>query len=144
MNIDNIIEILQASIAPCVLISGLGLLLLSMTNRLARPIDRIRVLNKELRSDSGRGSPGSREQILILFKRCQLLQRAIAWTVVSIFLVSIIILALFFAFFFSINIEFLIKALFTGSLVSLITSLAFFLRDIHLTLNSLKIEIQDI
>ncbi|MCX6656513.1 MAG: DUF2721 domain-containing protein [Candidatus Bathyarchaeota archaeon] len=37
--------------APCVLISGVGLLVLSMTNRLGRPLDRIRALT--LRSRAG-------------------------------------------------------------------------------------------
>jgi hypothetical protein len=41
MVLDSMSTILQAAIAPTVLISGIGLLLLSMTNRYARPLDRL-------------------------------------------------------------------------------------------------------
>ncbi len=38
----DFVQVLQASIAPCVMISGVGLLLLSFSNRLSRPLDRVR------------------------------------------------------------------------------------------------------
>lgn len=41
-------QILTASIAPVIVISGVGLLLLSITNRYGRAIDRVRLLAREL------------------------------------------------------------------------------------------------
>ena len=35
----HIFELLQSSVSPVVMISGIGLLLLSMTNRFSRPVD---------------------------------------------------------------------------------------------------------
>ena len=52
MDNHNLIAILQASLTPVVLISGIGLLLLSMTNRIARLLDRIRFLGKEIKTAS--------------------------------------------------------------------------------------------
>ena len=103
MTIENLIGILQASIAPCVLISGLALLLLSMVNRLSRPIDRIRLLCGEVKRSLAEDLPLLREQITILYKRCQLLQSAITLTTLSIFLVSVIILILFLTYIFNIH-----------------------------------------
>ena len=141
INIDNLIRILQASIAPCVLISGLGLLLLSMVNRLARPIDRIRLLCEDLKGAPREDVPILKEQILILYKRCQLLRNSIALMILSIFFVSIIILLLFLIFIFSIPLQFLVELLFTLSMISLIIALLFFLLDIRFTLKSIKMEI---
>jgi hypothetical protein len=50
--IHDLAQLLQSSIAPVTLISGAGLLLLSMTNRYGRAIDRIRVIVKEVQNCS--------------------------------------------------------------------------------------------
>ena len=47
--LQEIIPVLQVAIGPVILISGVGLLLLTMTNRLGRAIDRSRSLAGELR-----------------------------------------------------------------------------------------------
>jgi hypothetical protein len=44
MQLKDLFPDLQIAIAPVILISGVGLLLLSMTNRLGRTIDRARQL----------------------------------------------------------------------------------------------------
>lgn len=95
MSITDLILILQTSMAPCVLISGVGLLLLSMTNRIGRPIDRIRALTHELRQAEGDQRRILLEEIDILYRRAKLLRIAVTFSILSIFLVSTIILALF-------------------------------------------------
>ena len=50
----ELIPLLQTAIGPVILISGVGLLLLSMTNRFGRIIDRSRILAHEMRSGSAR------------------------------------------------------------------------------------------
>ena len=50
-----IIPVLQVAVGPVILISGVGLLILSMSNRFGRIIDRTRVLGHELKTaDAGR------------------------------------------------------------------------------------------
>ena len=39
-SVEHLIPIIQTAVGPVILISGLGLLLLTMTNRLGRIIDR--------------------------------------------------------------------------------------------------------
>ena len=46
--IQQIVPELRDAIGPVILISGVGLLLLTMTNRLGRAIDRARLLKNEL------------------------------------------------------------------------------------------------
>ncbi|MFH1857550.1 MAG: DUF2721 domain-containing protein [Candidatus Omnitrophota bacterium] len=139
---ENVVGVLQASFAPCVLVSGLGLLLLTMSNRLSRPIDRIRQLCRELETTSDKEIPSLQEQIRILYKQCRLLRASIAFITISIFFAATIIFLLFFSYRFGIHLEFLVEAAFAASLISLIASLVFFLLDIRLSLNSVKMEIE--
>ena len=76
-NIQYLIQLLQSSISPIVLISGVGLLLLSQTNRLGRVIDRTRALIKEIETN-----PDVKEkisvQVNILYKRARILRFSIS------------------------------------------------------------------
>lgn len=139
----HVIQMLQASIAPCVLISGAGLLLLSMVNRLSRPIDRIRLLCSYLKSHPTEDYQAIHEQIRILYKRCGLLRRAIVYIVANATFVAMIILLLFLIALYDLPLVTLINLFFILSLLCLIISLVYFFMDVWLALESLKIEIND-
>lgn len=143
MNISELAPILQVALSPVVLISGIGLLLLSMTNRLGRVVDRSRVLS--LDSDSrAEGDPkliSHRIQIDILFQRARLLTRGIAFAVVSILCAALLIICLFLAAWIGSLAAYLAQGLLILSLVTLVTSQIFLLRDITLTLRALHLEI---
>ena len=141
MDITDLIVILQTSMAPCVLISGVGLLVLSMTNRLGRPLDRIRALTGELKLAEGEQKRILLEEVDILYRRAKLLQIAVTFSVLSIFFVATIILSLFVTATFGAGLEGLIEVFFSASLISLVVSLILFVWDIQLGLNSIKIEI---
>lgn len=142
MPTKNFIQGLQASIAPCIFISGLGLALLSMTNRLGRSIDRIRTFTAEIKTAPAKEIPGIRAQIDIIYRRCRILQTAIGLVAISMFFVSSIMLMLFSTLAFNIRLIALIKIFFTASLVCFILSLVFLFRDVCLSLDSLKIELE--
>ena len=144
MGIEHLIKILQASIAPCIFISGMGLLLLSLTNRLGRSTDRIRFLCHDINKANIIDIPSLQEQIKILYRRCQLLRTSIALLTSSIFFVSIIMLMLFSTLTYSIQLDSLIQFFFVVSLITLIIALVYFLLDIRLSLHSVKIEIDKI
>jgi hypothetical protein len=141
MDISDLIIVLQTSLAPTVFISGVGLLVLSMTNRLGRPLDRIRALTTELKSAENEQKHVLLEEVDILYQRAKLLQTAVTFSVLSIFFVATIILSLFVTATFGASLEVVIEVLFSASLVSLVISLALFVWDIQLGLNSIKIEI---
>jgi len=144
MDIESLIKVLQTSITPAVLISGFGLLMLSMTNRLGRVIDRVRLLHANIKAADPQEKSKIEKQISILFERCQLLQTAITLISFGVFLISITVFLLFLVFILkSALIEQFIKVTFGGSLLCLIASLFFFILDIRLTLASLKIEISE-
>ena len=78
MTTDSFAQLLQFSISPIALISGASLMLLSITNRLGRTIDRSRLLVRELESGAGRSTADEyKSQLRILLERSQLLRTAI-------------------------------------------------------------------
>ncbi|OEU64871.1 MAG: hypothetical protein BA863_01295 [Desulfovibrio sp. S3730MH75] len=143
MDTSELIRILQGSIAPVILISGVGLILLSMTNRLARPLDQVRRVILLLNNSDYLEKSSLKRVLGILYKRCRILRAAIAMCVISIFFVSLVILMLFSTFLFGLGVGLAIKICFALCLLSLIISLGLFLWDISLTLHVVKIEISD-
>ncbi|ADU63197.1 MAG: DUF2721 domain-containing protein [Pseudodesulfovibrio sp.] len=142
METTYLVNILQASIAPFVLISGIGLLVLSMTNRIARPTDLIRRLLDELPNAPERDVKFLLSQVAVLRKRCSIMRWAIFYSIMAIICVSCVTLILFASQVLNMRLYFMVELLFGGALVSLITSLVFLLEDIRITLHSLDIEIE--
>ena len=142
--LTELIPILQIAIGPVILISGIGLLLLSMTNRLGRAIDRARILRQELRSGASGDETRTRGQLQILWRRADHIRRAIILSTVSALLAACLIISLFVVTLLRLDTGWLIACLFTGCLVALIGSLLIFLRDINQALLALKLEIGDV
>ncbi|KIX12503.1 DUF2721 domain-containing protein [Dethiosulfatarculus sandiegensis] len=140
MAIEELMPVLQACVAPCVVISGVGLLLLAMTNRLARPIDRVRVLCRQISEAKEGEKDYLAEQIKIFLRRAAFLRTAIGMSVASIFFVAVMILLLFVTFVFDVRVNGALEILFGVSIICLVTSLAYLLADVFLTLRSLQNE----
>jgi hypothetical protein len=140
MAIEELMPVLQACVAPCVVISGVGLLLLAMTNRLARPIDRVRILCRQISEADEAEKEYLAEQVKIFLRRAAFLRTAIGMSVASIFFVAVLILLLFATFVFDLQGGGAVEILFGASIICLVTSLAYLLADVFLTLRSLKNE----
>jgi hypothetical protein len=137
-SLGQLTRILQLSITPVALISGVGLLLLSMTNRLGRVIDRSRALAAAATGAEG-GASAEREEIRILFRRARLLQLAIATIATSIFLAAIMVVALFIMYVVAADLTILILGLFGVCLLCLVASIGFFLGDVFLSIRWLRV-----
>lgn len=123
-----------------VLISGVGLLLLSATNRLGRAIDRTRVVNRSLQETGSKPSAGEERQLQVLFTRCRILQWAIGLLVFSILCSGVMILLLILSTFATIDLWIGVVIL-TLNVLSIVVSVFLFLTDISLGLRALKIEL---
>src|SRR5438093_9273435 len=97
MSLRELVPILQIAIGPVILISGVGLLLLSMKNRFGRVIDRSRQLSAALRSTQGAERDVALSQIEILSARALLVRRAITLATISLLLVAVLVITLFVA-----------------------------------------------
>jgi Protein of unknown function (DUF2721) len=144
MNDVDFVQVLQASIAPCVMISGGGLLLLSFAQRLSRPLDRVRQLKKEYEQAPVEQKEVLFQQIEIFFRRCCILRTAVGALTVSLIFIALVILSLFISLTFKIVfLKLLVKLLFVLSLISIIVALIYFFWDVMVTLKSIRLEIKD-
>src|SRR5687767_9847847 len=144
MLLHDLIPVLQFSIAPVILISGVGLLLVSMTNRYGRIIDRCRIQADFLRTHTGGEAyrAGIRHQLDILLHRGRLLRLAIALAALSILQAALLIIILFVITLMKVEISVVIIVLFFGCVLCLIFSMIFFIVDINVSLSALKLEIE--
>lgn len=138
-----LIQILQTAISPVTLISGVGLLVLSMTNRFARTTDRARELARTARHESPDLAANLHVQIRILYRRSRILLYAISLALTSVFFISLVIVSLFVGSVLNLDQHIWIGMLFTLSLLSLAASLALFIHDMTLALQALKLELKD-
>jgi maltooligosyltrehalose trehalohydrolase len=97
MSLRELVPILQIAIGPVILISGIGLLLLSMTNRFGRVIDRSRQFSLALKSMKGAERDVAISQIKILSTRALLVRQAITFATVSLLFAAILVITLFLA-----------------------------------------------
>ncbi|MGO8764702.1 MAG: DUF2721 domain-containing protein [Limisphaerales bacterium] len=141
-SLDQIIPELRDAVGPVILISGVGLLLLTMTNRLGRAIDRAR----QLKADSSRTENGHaqvREQVAIIYRRAKMIRLSITLAAISALLAAILIVTLFVAAVFQWPYGVVVSTLFVGCMLSLSASLVAFIFDINLSLHALKLELED-
>ena len=91
---NSLIPFLQACITPVALISGVGLLILTLTNRLARVVDKIRSLCKEFDEETIKRKEAKLIQTEILYKRAKIIRTSITLITCSIISSGLIILVL--------------------------------------------------
>lgn len=140
MLLTQLIPILQAAVGPVIVVSGVGLLLLSMTNRLGRVVDRSRQLMADLRRGGGADAESRVAQLGILDRRAWLIRNAILLATLSVLLAALLVISLFLLAALGLNDATACAFLFVGCLACLIASLVFFLLDINLSLAALKLE----
>jgi len=141
-SISELIPVIQTAIGPMILISGVGLLLLSMTNRLGRVIDRVRILSHEIDSAPEEIKKHQNEQMIILFQRARLIRLAIALTSISALSAAILIIVIFLLALLKLDLPWLMAGLFIICMGSLIGALIAFIKDINRTLLALKLEVR--
>lgn len=141
----SLVAFFQSSISPLVLISGVGLILLSLTNRLARTIDRSRGLVADIEKSSltQKEIENKKVQLKILVKRSYILKYSIGSISFSILSSSLIIPVLLIMNLFQINLEALGITFFILSISGIITSALFLFADVNLTLKALEYEVAD-
>jgi hypothetical protein len=139
--LSELIPVLQVAIGPVILISGIGLLLLSLTNRFGRAVDRSRQLVRELREADEGNRQRLAGQVDILFQRARLIQAAIILGAASVLFAAVLIITLFFTALLKLEIALVISLLFICCLGSLILSLGAFIKDIQLSLKALRLEL---
>jgi len=139
--LDSVVHFIQLAIAPVFLLTAIGSMLGTMTNRVARIVDRARDLEKRLAGSADASSPEHRE-LRLLARRARLINMAITFTVLSALLVCVSIGGLFLDAYLQRSLTTLVAWIFGVSLVALIVGLGLFLREIYVATATLRIGIR--
>jgi hypothetical protein len=138
----SLLTTIQLSITPVILIIGLGSLLLTMTNRMGRIVDRTRILAGQVRAASPAESEHLEHQLRIMYRRAQIVRSAVTLGVSSMFCSGLLVVVIFADALLDTNLEVFILGLFIMSIGLLLGALGAFLRDIFLSLNALGLEVK--
>lgn len=134
------LEIINYAIGPIALISGVGLILLTLVNRLARVIDIDRKLLDTLDHINDESERKARlEEIKFIHKRARLLKHSLTYIVMSIVSTSIMVFSIVFSKLFDIDCSTLSNVLLILSLSFIVICALYFLMEVRLTLAALEI-----
>jgi hypothetical protein len=138
---ESILPIIQLSITPVILISGLGALCISLTNRMGRIVDRTRSLAGLMRQASDGDRKFLEEQLLIMFRRAKIMRFSMTMVTSSMFISGLLVVILFVSALSQIDLAVLILVLFATSMGCLLAGLAAFLRDLFVSLHAVQVEV---
>ena len=136
MNIQpgEIGHIIQLSIAPVFLLTGVGTNMLVLTNRLARIIDRTRALEEKLQAGTHKDRLQFRQAVMgeldVLFSRARKINRAIFLSTSCALLICLVVAILFVADAMDLKLVTPIASLFVLAMVSLTGSFIYLLREV--------------
>ena len=135
------LPLIQLAITPVILLSGVGALMLTLTNRLGRVVDRIRALAGQMRLVVPIEQAHLEGQLAILWRRAKLVRLAVTFAGLSMFFACVLVLAIFVDAALDRDFGLELVVFFIASVLSLISALVAFLRDIWLSLHALALEV---
>jgi hypothetical protein len=141
--ITEVGEVVRLAVAPVFLLSGVGITLTLMANRLARVVDRARVLEQGERDAHEGDLHELSRKLLTLEVRARLLGPAIVLCTLCALLVSMVVVALFLGALLNFPLGLVIEILFILAMLSFIGALAMFLREVLLATKTLRIGLRE-
>jgi len=135
LQLSDIGGAIQQATAPVFLLAGVGIMLIALTNRLGRLIDRTRVLDERLKADPGNDCVA---ELLSLHKRCYLVNVSITAATACGLLVCVVIAMLFLGESTDLSLDRYIALCFIGGMLALIVGFVYFMREIVMSSNHMR------
>lgn len=139
LNLGDVPHAIQLALAPVFLLTGIAGVLNVMAGRLARIIDRGRHLTEHALPPQRLETAAIQLELQSLERRRHLASAAITACTFSALLVCTVIAGLFLEVLLQVDLKWLVGILFTGSTVALVVGLAYFLREVHLATQTVRI-----
>jgi hypothetical protein len=134
--VPGIAHVIQTAVAPVFLLSGVGVTIGVLTNRVARIVDRARVLEARPHDPA---DTRTHADLVTLSSRAKLINRALTLCTICAILIALVIVALFVSPMLDVDLSWLIALLFIAGLAAYVLALITFLREIFLATASLRI-----
>jgi hypothetical protein len=133
----DIAHLVQSSVAPVFLLSGVAATLGVLTNRLGRIVDRARTL--EERFEAHPGSRHLHDDLRVLARRAGYINVAISLCAIAALLVALVVVTLFANAFLGSELGLVIALLFVGAMVCLSAAFIAFFIEVRLAMRALRI-----
>jgi hypothetical protein len=133
----DIVHLIQSAVAPVFLLSGVGVTLGVLTNRLARIVDRARLLELRVNEEQARAE-STAASLRVLARRAHYINIAIALCTTSALFVSMVVMSLFASAFVSVNLSGAIAILFVAAMICLTAAFLAFLVEVRIATQALR------
>jgi hypothetical protein len=130
--------VIQLAIAPVFLLTAIATLLGVMTNRLARVIDRARLVESQMPQDGSKAPPQVMDQLNTLRRRAKHINRAITLCTATAVLVCTVIVFLFLGAFLEFDSSRPVALLFILAMLSFLAGLLSLLKEIFIATRTLR------
>jgi Protein of unknown function (DUF2721) len=138
----DIAHVVQSSVAPVFLLTGVAATLGVLTNRLARVVDRARTLEDRLEKEPGRRG-ALLADLRILERRARYINTAISMCAVAALLVALVVVSLFADAFLGVELAKAVALLFVAAMLCLSVAYIAFFVEIRLAIVALRIGIPE-
>jgi hypothetical protein len=139
INVNDVAQAIQLALGPVFLLTGIAGMLNVMAGRLARIIDRGRHLSEGATPTQQAVIVSNRLELQGLEHRRHLASAAITACTLAALLVCTVIAALFVEVMLNAPLKWLVGFLFISATLALVVGLAFFLREVHLATQTIRI-----
>jgi hypothetical protein len=138
---SSFLPVIQLAVTPVILLSGVGALMITLTNRMGRVVDRTRSLSTALRQAPPAEYAHVESQLAILWRRAKLVRVAVTFAGLSMLLSCLLVIAIFIDASVQADYGLQLVVVFISSVLCVTGSLVAFLRDIWISLVALQIEV---
>jgi hypothetical protein len=140
---ENVAHIIQLALGPVFLLSGVGITLSMLTQRLSRIVDRARTLEDRREATSNETKLKVIDKDLrVILRRARYINSAIALSTTSALLVALVVTLLFASAFTPMSVGGVIAVMFVSSMLCLSTAFLMFLIEVRIATNTLRIGVQ--
>lgn len=138
---NNIAQITQIAVAPVFLLAAVGTLLVVLTSRLARVVDRSRALDAEIISGQSLFGDGvlHTAELRVLDHRMNWIHRAISLATITNLFVCVVVVTLFSSELLGLDLSRFIAVMFIAAMGALICALLSFLVEISFARKMLRV-----
>ena len=137
---ENVAKLIQLALGPVFLLSGVGITLSMLTQRLARIVDRARTLEDQRdRTTDAERLKHIDKDLRAIWRRTRYINSAIALSTVSAFTTTLVMTLLFASEFTRMAVGGLIAVMFIASMMALSTSFIMFLIEVRIATRTLRI-----
>ena len=139
IEVVDIAHAIDLAVAPVFLLSGIGVLLGVLTNRLARIVDRARKVEESLRQAIPSAPDDARDQLRVAARRARFINVSITLGTIAALLVALVVAVLFASTFVPLNLAGPVAVLFVLAMGALVGALVSFLLEVRIAIAALRI-----